>query len=218
MQYIKSWELFESLDGRFQFIDSILDIFLELHDDNLISKCEYIDSGYLFFPEFWSRKIKSDLHFQMISDPHNWEKGKPEELIGGTWKEFFLDTTADEKLLKRKFEYLLFGDINYNSVKIIENIKLGKITAYPVVFFSFGRVDVSAIERFVHVLKRVYRATGFRPIKGFWTEDFVENGEVITKFNAEVQFVKASDSDYKNLVSKLAETGLEKEWLPKLML
>lgn len=232
MQYIKSWKLFESLDKESQFAnpDVILDIFLELHDDGVISKCEWMDSGYLFFPEFWSRKIKSELYLQMISKPDDWEKGKPEELMGGTWQELFLDTTADERLLKRKYEYLWFGDVEHSVSNIrnsgvyhkafdqlfIENIELGKITAYPVMLFSLGRIDINSVEVFFDTIKRVHRATGFRPIKGFWNEDFVENDEVVTTYNAELQFVKVSDSEYKNLVHKLPENGLERDWLPKL--
>jgi hypothetical protein len=57
------------------------------------------------------------------------------------------------------------------------------------------------INRLIECLQRVYQATGFRPVKSFWNEDYVdeENGDVVTFNRGEILLISTDDSSYKNI-------------------
>jgi hypothetical protein len=236
MKFLKSYKLFESNTQIFANPEDIKDILIELLDDNIISKCEFIDSGYLYFPYMWTRQIQSDLYYDMTSYPENWEFRKPDELLGQTWEELFLnpesltfgnpDTPLNKKILDNRKEYIFLDDVKNSVSKIrqsgltnktkdelfIENIENGKIKAYPIMMFSIGDFDKKDLPEIVDVLKRVYQATEFRPLLGFWLEDYVdeENGDVVTLARGEVEFIKCSDESYSVLKSSMVSTDLSK--------
>jgi hypothetical protein len=165
----------------------------------------------------------------MESFPENWELRKPDELLGQTWKELFLDVESEsinKNTLSRNIEYVYLDDVS-NSVSrvrlsgitnktfdelFLENIESGKISAYPIMLFTLGSYDKSNLPEIVDSLKRVYQATGFRPLKGFWLEDYVDedNGDVVTIGRGEVEFVKCSDKSYQVLRSTLSENDITK--------
>lgn len=215
---------------------------IELVDDHIITNCEFLDSGYIYFPKIWNRKIQSELYYDMASFPENWEFRKPDELMGETWKELFLDlesestgitwtdklvlSTENKIMLNKCLNYIYLEDVNnsVSRVKIsgitnktfdelfLENIESGKISAYPIMLFTLGSFDKSNLPEIVESLKRVYQATGFRPLKGFWLEDYVDedNGNVVTFGRGEVEFVKCSNKSYKVLRSALSENQINK--------
>ena len=231
MKFIKSYKLFES-NQVFANSEDIKDILIELLDDNIISKCEFIDSGYLYFPYMWTIQIQSDLYYDMTSYPENWEFRKPDELLGQTWKELFLDPESlklDKKIrnsiiLNNKKEHIFLDDVKNSVSKIrqsglsnktkdelfIENIENGKIKAYSIMMFSIGDFDKKDLPEIVDSLKRVYQATGFRPLLGFWLEDYVDedNGDVVTIGRGEVEFIKCSNKSYQVLRSVLSENDI----------
>ena len=233
MKFLKSYKLFES-NQVFANSEDIKDILIELLDDNIISKCEFIDSGYLYFPYMWTRQIQSDLYYDMTSYPENWEFRKPDELLGQTWKELFLDPESltfgnpdiplNKRILDNRKEYIFLDDVKNSVSKIrqsglsnktkdelfIENIENGKIKSYSIMMFSIGDFDKKDLPEIVDSLKRVYQATGFRPLKGFWLEDYVDedNGDVVTLGRGEVEFIKCSDTSYQVLRSALSENDI----------
>lgn len=235
MKFIKSYKLFESNNQLFANPDDIKDILIELLDDGIISKCEFIDSGYLYFPYLWTRQIQSDLYYDMTNYPEDWEFRKPDELLGQTWKELFLNPESfksDKKplsntmILNNRKEYIYLDDVK-NSVSntrqsglsnktkdelLIQNIKSEKIKAYPIMLFSIGDFDKDDLPEVVDILKRVYQATGFRPLLGFWLEDYVdeESGDVVTIARGEIEFIKCSNESYSVLKSTLVSNDIGK--------
>jgi len=228
MKYLKRYQLFES--SKFANHLDVKDILIDLVDDNIISNCQFIDSGYIYFTgRNIDRKIQSELYYDMESFPENWELRKPDELLGQTWKELFLDVESEsinKNTLSRNIEYVYLDDVS-NSVSrvrlsgitnktfdelFLENIESGKISAYPIMLFTLGSYDKSNLPEIVDSLKRVYQATGFRPLKGFWLEDYVdeETGDIVTFGRGEVEFVKCSDKSYQVLRSALGENDITK--------
>lgn len=228
MKFIKSYKLFESNAELFSNPEDIKDILVELLDDNVISKCEFIDSGYLFFPYLWTRQIQSDLYYDMANYPQTWQIRKPDELLGQTWKELFLDpdVTLDKKILNYRKEYIFLDDVKNSVSKIkqsglsnktkdelfIENIEQEKIKAYPIMMFSIGSFDKDDLPEIVEILKRVYQATEFRPLCGFWLEDYVDenNGEVVTIARGEIEFIKCGDKTYDSLRYTITTNDISK--------
>jgi hypothetical protein len=228
MKYLKRYQLFES--SKFANHLDVKDILIDLVDDNIISNCDFIDSGYFYFTGInINRKIQSELYYDMESFPENWEFRKPDELLGQTWKELFLDVESEginKNTLSRNIEYVYLDDVNNSSSRVrlsgitnktfdelfLENIESGKIPAYQIMLFTLGSFDKSNLPEIVDSLKRVYQATGFRPLKGFWLEDYVdeETGYVVTLGRGEVEFVKCSDKSYQVLRSALAENDITK--------
>lgn len=235
MKFIKSYKLFESNKQVFANPDDIKDILVELLDDNIISKCEFIDSGYLYFPYLWTRQIQSDLYYDMANYPETWHIRKPDELMGQTWHELFLDPESlksDKKpisntiMLNNRKEYIFLDDVK-NSVSnirqsglsnktkdelLIQNIESEKIKAYPIMMFSIGEFDKKDLPEVVEILKRVYQATGFRPLLGFWLEDYVDeqNGDVVTIARGEIEFIKCSNESYNVLKSTMVSNDISK--------
>ncbi len=228
MKYLKRYKLFES--SNFANDLDVKDILIDLVDDNIISNCDFIDSGYFYFTGInINRKIQSELYYDMESFPENWEFRKPDELLGQTWKELFLDVESEsinKNTLSRNIEYVYLDDVNNSSSRVrlsgitnktfdelfLENIESGKIPAYKIMLFTLGSYDKSNLSEIVESLKRVYQATGFRPLKGFWLEDYAdeETGNIVTLGRGEVEFVKCSDKSYQVLRSTFAENDITK--------
>jgi hypothetical protein len=59
----------------------------------------------------------------------------------------------------------------------------------------------------------VYEATDYRPLYGFWEEDYVDenNGDVITLINSNLYLVNVSDEEYKSLINIFNENNLDKQ-------
>ena len=169
----------------------------------------------------------------MANYPQTWDIRKPDELLGQTWQELFLDPesvfmtpSGVFKSCDNRKEYIFLDDVKNSVSKIrqsglsnktkdelfIENIENGKIKAYSIMMFSIGDFDKKDLPEIVDSLKRVYQATGFRPLKGFWLEDYVdeETGDVVTIGRGEVEFVKCSDKSYQVLRSTLSENDITK--------
>jgi len=221
MKRIKTWSVFESTKTSYNFASpsEIEDILLELLDDNIINKCEFLDSGWMFFPVEWNREIKSKLYLNMIN------------LNKSSFREFFINPEEipnRKGILNRRVEFIFLDDVmnsmssnNPNSFEnlFIKNSESGDIPAYPIMLFSLGYFGKENLQKLIDVLKRIYYATDFRPVKGFWEEDYVdeETGDLVTHCGAEIQFVKVSDTAYKNMIENYAEYFLEKTILPNFL-
>lgn len=115
MKYLKKYKIFDS--KLFSENLDIKDIMIELVDDHIITKCEFIDSGYIYFTQMWNRKIQSELYYDMANFPEKWEFRKPDELMGETWKELFLNVESDgitKSMLNRNLNYIFLNDNSRN--------------------------------------------------------------------------------------------------------
>ncbi len=230
MKYLKSYKLFESLVSNFPDELDIKDIFLELIDDNIISKIEFSYSGYIYFPYLPIRgQLRSELYSDMSEYPENWELRKPEELMDDNWSNLFLDLSDSRNnyMLYKSSHCLNIEEVE-QSIKLsklnkleskpfnqlfLENIENGKIKAYPVIRFNIGYFHENDFEKVIESLERVYDATGFRPIDEIWDEDYVneETGDLVKLYGANLQLVKVTDIEYKNLTSVYSRRELEKK-------
>lgn len=221
MKYIKSYKLFESV-GKIQFPTyvELHDFFVELEDDE-ITKFNYKDNnvGYIFFPQNWNRTIQSDLYHEMSWKERNWYEGKPYDLFGDKWSEFFMDlvTNPNKRLLRRNVEYLHLDDVEEKRTNLeksgvtgktfeellVENIERGVVKAFPFIYMTFDIFLPEHLDEIIERLKMVYEATDFRPLYGFWEEDYVDenSGDVITFINSNLYLVNCSDKEYISLIN-----------------
>jgi len=233
MKYIKSYKLFESVSKiQFPTYTELHDFFIELEDDE-ITKFNYKDwMGYLFFPQRWEISIKSQLYFDMSFHLHCAEdflNHKPKELMGETWSEFFMNpvTYSDKKFLRRRAEWIHLDDVEEKRTNIkqlgkdaktfeelfIEEIEKGNIKAYPFIYMTLDIFLPEHLDDIIERLKMVYEETDFRPLYGFWEEDYVDenNGDVITFINANLYLVNVSDEEYKSLINIFDGNNLDKQ-------
>lgn len=231
MKHLKSYKLFESV-GKIQFptYNELHDFFVELEDDE-ITKLNYKDNnvGYIFFPQNWNRTIQSDLYHEMSWKERNWYEGKPYDLFGDKWSEFFMDpvTNPNKRLLRRNAEWLHLDDVEEKRTNLeksgvtgktfeellVENIERGVVKAYPFIYMTFGIFLTEHLDEVIERLKMVYEATDFRPLYGFWKEDYVDenNGDVITFINSNLYLVNVSDEEYKHLIQIFDDHNLDKQ-------
>lgn len=242
MKYLKSYKLFESV-GKIHFptYTELHDFFVELEDDEITkfnynsdaeALSKFIDGGYLFFPQRWERSIQSQLYFDMSFHLHCAEdflNYKPKELMGETWSEFFMDplTYPDKKFLRRRTEWIHLDDVEEKRTNIqqlgkdaktfeelfVEEIEKGNIKAFPFIYMTFDMFKPEHLDEVVNRLKMVYEATDFRPLYGFWNEDYVDenNGDVITFINSNLYLVNCSDEEYKSLINIFNENNIDKQ-------
>jgi hypothetical protein len=229
MKHLKTYKLFESVSKiQFPTYTELHDFFIELEDDE-ITKFNYKDNiGYLFFPERWDRPIQSQLYFDM-SFEEDFLNHKPKELMGETWSEFFMDplTYPDKKFLRRRREWIHLDDVEEKRTNVkqlggegktfeelfIEEIEKGNIKAYPFIYMTFDIFLPEHLDEVIERLKMVYEETDFRPLYGFWEEDYVDenNGDVITFINSNLYLVNVSDEEYKNLTEIFNENNLDEQ-------
>jgi len=231
MRYLKSYKLFESV-GKIQFptYNELHDFFVELEDDE-ITKFNYKDNnvGYIFFPQNWNRTIQSDLYHEMSWKERNWYEGKPYDLFGDKWSEFFMDpvTNPNKRLLRRNVEYLHLDDVEEKRTNLeksgvtgktfeellVENIERGVVKAYPFIYMTFNIFLPEHLDGVIERLKMVYEATDFRPLYGFWVEDYVDenSGDVITFINSNLYLVNCSDKEYISLINIFNENNIDKQ-------
>jgi len=231
MKYLKSYKVFESV-GKINFptYNELHDFFVELEDDE-ITKFNYKDdnNGYLFFPQKWDIHTKSTLYYDMTWKEKNWHEEKPYDLLGDAWSDFFLDpvTYRDKAWLRRRAEWINMDDVKSKRTNVkqlggegktfeelfIENVERGLIKAFPFIYCSFNIFDPKHLDLVIERLKMVYEATDFRPLFGFWKEDFVDedNGDVITLINSNLYLVNVTDEEYKNLIEIFNDHKLDKQ-------
>jgi hypothetical protein len=216
MLYIKKWKTFESKKLRESVdTDTIYDIFLELLDDGTISKLEFVDIGYIFSFYPCNTSVKAGLLDSMYNYPDSWEKRPCKFIQNQPWKDIFKSVDSKyfdpEWLSKEGSGYSpMFHDI------LVKNIELGKIPAYPFILFSLGKFAPENLPQVIEVLERVYRATGLRPFREFWQEDFIEpvifgTGEVESCIKAEVYLTNIEGENYKNLVEQFNPNEITKQ-------
>lgn len=214
MKYLKSYKLFESIDkSKFPTYTELHDFFVELEDDD-ITKFNYKDDMlYLFFPERWNREIQSQLYFDICFE-EDFLNHKPKELAGDSWNDFFMDpiTYPNKRFLRDRAEWIHLGDTSEEL--FVEEIEKGNIKAYPFIRITFDMFDPKYLDEVIDRLKMVYESTDFRPLWGFWLEDYVDliNGEDVETFvNSSLYLVNCSDEEYKNLVQIFDDYNLDKQ-------
>lgn len=238
MKYLKSYKLFESA-GKIHFptYTELHDFFVELEDDEITkfnynsdaeALSKFIDGGYLFFPQRWERSIQSQLYYDM-SFEEDFLNHKPKELMGETWSEFFMDTLTypDKKWLRRRAEWIHLDDVEEKRTNIkqlgkdaktfeelfVEEIEKGNIKAYPFIYMTFDMFSPEHLDEVIERLKMVYEETDFRPLYGFWNEDYVDEdtGDIVTLINSNLYLVNVSDEEYKSLIEIFNENYINKQ-------
>jgi hypothetical protein len=239
MKYIKSYKLFESV-GKIHFptYTELHDFFIELEDDGITkfnynnsaeALSKFIDGGYLFFPQKWDRTIQSDLYHEMSWKERNWYEEKPYDLFGDKWSDFFMDPVKNlnKGILRRNVEWLHLDDVEEKRTNLeksgvtgktfeellVENIERGVVKAYPFIYMTFDIFLPEHLDEVIERLKMVYESTDFRPLYGFWKEDYVDenNGDVITFIHSNLYLVNCSDEEYKSLINIFNEHNLDKQ-------
>jgi len=239
MKYIKSYKLFESV-GKIHFptYTELHDFFIELEDDGITkfnynnsaeALSKFIDGGYLFFPQKWDRTIQSDLYHEMSWKERNWYEEKPYDLFGDKWSDFFMDPVKNlnKGILRRNVEWLHLDDVEEKRTNLeksgvtgktfeellVENIERGVVKAYPFIYMTLDIFLPEHLDEVIERLKMVYESTDFRPLYGFWKEDYVDenNGDVITFIHSNLYLVNCSDEEYKSLINIFNEHNLDKQ-------
>ncbi len=239
MKYIKSYKLFESV-GKIHFptYTELHDFFIELEDDEITkfnynnsaeALSKFIDGGYLFFPQKWDRTIQSDLYHEMSWKERNWYEEKPYDLFGDKWSDFFMDPVKNlnKGILRRNVEWLHLDDVEEKRTNLeksgvtgktfeellVENIERGVVKAYPFIYMTLDIFLPEHLDEVIERLKMVYESTDFRPLYGFWKEDYVDenNGDVITFIHSNLYLVNCSDEEYKSLINIFNEHNLDKQ-------
>lgn len=232
MKYLKTYKLFESLNREnFPKIQDIEEFFYELTDDGILSKCEFIDSGYLIYPEYRllatsDKTVRSALIYAMYDDP-NWEKQRHPSIFNETFGSIFQDPSNPLINLRRDEEEISFKemeDLVYrmrvntlpNKTLIdyfVESIEGGKIPAVPFLRFNCGLFYSKNLQQVVDCLLRIYEATGLRPFRQFWNEDYVDKntGDIVTMIGLNIDFTKVDDKTYKNLVNSYNDNDISKQ-------
>jgi hypothetical protein len=233
MRYLKSYKLFESV-GKINFptYKELHDFFAELEDDE-ITKFEYNDdnTGYLFFPQKWDRTVRSELYYDM-SFSENWQNNKPDDLLGLTWNDFFMDpVSCDYKgLLRTSSEWIYLDDVKEKRTNLkkfsgsdtgsqtfeelfVEEIEKGNIKAYPFIYMKFDIFLPQHLDEVIERLKMVYEATDFRPLYGFWKDDYVDedNGDIVDIIISDLYLVNVSDEEYQSLINIFNDYSLDKQ-------
>ena len=215
MKYLKTYKIFESVITKSEFPTEldIQELFYDLTDDELLSKCKLYETGYQYFTtDNISRSIRSQL-FSDMSFEENWINKECED-TQDTWKNMFIDLSkplSDDmiKMASKNYNDVYFSEVeeSKNSAgksyleRLQENILNDIIPSYPISYLNLGLFNPDKLPVVIDCLKRLYEVTGFRPTSSVWTEDYVdhETGDVVTFYGADLQLYKVSDTEYQNL-------------------
>ena len=97
MKHLKSYKLFEQIETRNQFPDfnDFEELLFDLSDDNIISKANFISSGYFIYPKYeilhtYKRDLRSAISYDMSVNPDGWQNKKCELIYDETYGSIFL--------------------------------------------------------------------------------------------------------------------------------
>ena len=231
MKHLKPYKLFESYKGEslFPHPDDMRELLYDLSDDKIISELKYISSGYLIYPQYSilhsrDRELRSAISYVMTNNPDDWQNKKCEIILDETYGSIFLDPKnmtvkeirdcqeeIDLKQVEESVQLAISNKLpNKPTLQLfLENIESGKIPAIPFMSFNCGNFKPQDKQRVIECLKRIYRATGFRPYKEFWLEDYVvgetpfaddNRNDLMTLCGFIPTFVKVDDATYKKLI------------------
>lgn len=241
MKHLKSYRIFESIKGESFFPDKsdIEEVFFDVTDEG-ITNFSFQSVGYLYFPYLnfsatSPSSLKTNLFTDMVDNPDNWQNQKPEELMGETWKDLFLDLSDSRNnyMLEKCSQFLELDQV-LNSISIsklnkltnkpflelfIENIENGKINAYPFIYLRLDSFESKYLDNVVECLERLYDMTGYRPVREMWTEDYVDEstGDIVNLIGCNLYLLKLSNIEYKNLTSVFSNNSVDKEVVKKFL-
>jgi hypothetical protein len=230
-------KLFEQNVTRNQFPDFeyFQDFLFDLSDDNIISNPKFISSGYTIYPKYqilhtYNRELKSTISYEMSVNPDDWQNQKCDcELIyDETYGSIFLkpdeavtdlskvEEEVDFEEVKTSIDYAKANKLPHKTTLelFVDNIENGKIPAVPYIYISCGNFSIDNKQRVIDCLIRIYKATGWRPYKEFWLEDYIDEGgdDVVTCIGFNPIFIKVDDKTYKNLIkSNIHNNDITKE-------
>ena len=241
MKHIKSYRIFESIKGESFFPNKsdIEEVFLDVTDEG-ITNFNFESVGYLYFPYIYFNPttpngLRTEMYDDMVNDSDNWQNQKPEELMGDSWKDLFLDLSDSRNnyMLEKTAQWLeldtvlksmSLSKLNNLSNKpflelFIENIENGKIKAYPFIQIKLEPFGQKHLDKIVDCLERLYDMTGYRPVREMWTEDYVDetSGDVVTLIGCSLYLFNLSDIEYKNLTSIFSTCSIDKEVVKKFL-
>jgi hypothetical protein len=210
MKYLKKYKLFESkkeiiTKEEFPSEYDIRDFFFDLIDDMPYSDVKISNSGYVSLTTDYL--YKTELRSQMLYDmsfEDNW-LNKEIESIQDTWKNIILPIESFERHDYYPFYISLDSHGSDFEDKYYENIINGNLPAYPIIELEriyFDDKDKDKLDLLYECLRRLYEATGFRPIGHFHTEDFVDEdtGDVVTLYVTNIKLLKVTDVEYKKFI------------------
>lgn len=232
MKHLVTYKLFEASKSENLFPDpkEIEEIFYDLSDEGIIQSFDFIEMGYMYFPDFpirgAARAIISDY---MVEYPQNWSTRKSQWLstwkFNSSWEDVFLELTPSntDRLKKIEPEELVIKDAE-DSIQSVSptsfhqllktNIENGNIKAYPFMVFSINpSFKIEFLNDIINSLKRVYKATGFRPVREIWDEDHIDDSGNLQNygFSNRLYLVKVNDEEYNTLTDFSCRCNLEKE-------
>lgn len=219
MKYLKTYQIFESKIEPFSSeIEEIKDLLVELSDERIVKNCEFINSGYLFYPQISShnRGVRSSLYSSMRLEPDNWNNLPCDELYGEPFGSLFIDPSTISKKMWELEETVVGDDVNKandlakrNNLPgkpfiqlLFDNLENGKIKGVPFINFNCGLFKSEHKGEVIECLARIYKSTDYRPFREFWTEEYVEEDtdNLITMIGLNPTFVKIDDKTYSNLI------------------
>ena len=241
MKHIKSYKLFESIKGESFFPNKsdVEEVFFDVTDEG-ITKFSFESVGYLYFPYVYFNPttpngLRLEMYDDMVNNSDNWQNQKPEELMGDSWKDLFLDLSDSRNnyMLEKTAQWLeldtilksmAISKLNKLSNKpflelFVENIENGKIKAYPFIYLRLDPFESKYLNNVVECLERLYDMTGYRPLREMWTEDYVDesNGDIVNLIGCSLYLLKLSDIEYKNLTSVFSNNSIDKEVVKKFL-
>ena len=241
MKHLKSYRIFESIKGESFFPNKsdVEEVFFDVTDEG-ITKFSFESVGYLYFPYVYFNAttpngLRLEMYDDMVNNSDNWQNQKPEELMGDSWKDLFLDLSDSRNnyMLEKTAQWLeldtilksmAISKLNKLSNKpflelFVENIENAKIKAYPFIYLRLDSFESKYLNNVVECLERLYDMTGYRPVREMWTEDYVDetNGNIVNLIGCNLYLLKLSDIEYKNLTSVFSNNSIDKEVVKKFL-
>jgi len=241
MKHLKSYRIFESIKGESFFPNKsdVEEVFFDVTDEG-ITKFSFESVGYLYFPYVYFNAttpngLRLEMYDDMVNNSDNWQNQKPEELMGDSWKDLFLDLSDSRNnyMLEKTAQWLeldtilksmAISKLNKLSNKpflelFVENIENAKIKAYPFIYLRLDSFESKYLDNVVECLERLYDMTGYRPVREMWTEDYVDetNGNIVNLIGCNLYLLKLSDIEYKNLTSVFSNNSIDKEVVKKFL-
>ena len=241
MKHLKSYRIFESIKGESFFPNKsdVEEVFFDVTDEG-ITKFSFESVGYLYFPYVYfdattPNGLRLEMYDDMVNNSDNWQNQKPEELMGDSWKDLFLDLSDSRNnyMLEKTAQWLeldtilksmAISKLNKLSNKpflelFVENIENAKIKAYPFIYLRLDSFESKYLDNVVECLERLYDMTGYRPVREMWTEDYVDetNGNIVNLIGCNLYLLKLSDIEYKNLTSVFSNNSIDKEVVKKFL-